>query len=155
MVFDGVLEGFEFGVEAEAVVRHLKVEAAALFDGESDGAELIGNALEHRVAGPDEGAGAVAVGSGVGKGFVSGEGEGGLGGRAASREEVVAAGVAEEVGAEGVVEDDGAVEGVGKTPSVAVDASGAGLGVEVSCAGFVNGDGVARRAGAGGARRCR
>ena len=144
VVFDGVLERFEFGVEAKAVVLHLKGEAAALLDGESDGAELIGNALERRVAGPDEGAGAAAVGSGVGKGFVSGEGEGGLGGGAASREEVVAAGVAEEVSAEGVVEDDGAIERCGKDAVGGVGGSGAGLRGEASCAGFVNGDGEAR-----------
>src|ERR1700733_2403387 len=61
-VFDRILESFEFGVEAEAIVTDFNIEAAALFQSEGDGAELVGDALEHWVAGPDKCAGAVAVG---------------------------------------------------------------------------------------------
>lgn len=143
-VFDGVLESFELSVEAEAVVLHFKVEAAALLDGEGDAAELIGDALEHGVASPDEGAGATAVGSGVGKGFVAGEGEGGLGGGAAGCEEVVAAGVAEEVGTEGVVEDDGAIETSGEDAIGGIGGHWARLRGEASGTGLVNGDSEAR-----------
>ena len=63
LVFDGILQRLEFGVEAEAVVANLDIEAATLLDGKGDGSELIADALQHRVAGPDEGAGAVTVGS--------------------------------------------------------------------------------------------
>ncbi len=70
-----VLERLELGIEAEAIVLDLDVEAAADFDGEGDGAELIDEALKSGVGGPDEGAGALAVGSGIGEGAVAGEGD--------------------------------------------------------------------------------
>ena len=105
-VFDGVLEGFELGVEAKAVVAEFNVEAAAFFDGEGDGAELVGDVLEGGIGSPDKGAGACAVGSRVGEGFVAGEGEAGLEAGAMGLKEVVSAGVVEEAGAEGIVELD-------------------------------------------------
>jgi len=140
-VFDGVLEGFELGIETEAVVAEFDVEAAALFDGEGDGAELVGDALEDGIGGPDKGTGAAAVGSGVGEGFVAGEGEAGLITGAAGLKEAVGAGVVEEAGAERFVELDGAIDGGGKDV-VARVADRAGLGGEAAFAGFVDGDGV-------------
>jgi len=143
-IFHGVLKSFELSVEAEAVVLHFEVEAAAFLQSEGDGAEFVGNALENGVARPDESAGAAAVGSGVGKGLVAGEGEGSLGGGAAGCKKAVAASVAEEVGAQGVVEHDGAIETRGEDAVGGVGGRRAGLGGEASGAGLIDGDGVAR-----------
>ena len=138
--FDGVLQRLEFGIEAEAVVLDLDVEAAAKFDGKSDGAELIGEILERGIAGPDEGAGSMAVGPGVCKGAVAGEGKVGLAAAAVGGEVAVGAGVAEEAGAEGFIDADVAIDGSGK--DVVILLGEAGLGGEVSGAVFVDGDGV-------------
>ena len=136
-----VLEGLQFGIKAEAVVANLNVEAAAFFEGKGDGAELVDDALEGGVAGPDEGAGTTAVGSGVSQGLVAGEGEVGLGGGAVCGEKTVGAGVSEQVGAEGVVELDGTVDRRGED-AIARVRDATWLGGKVASAGFVDGDGV-------------
>src|ERR1700691_3181652 len=57
-VFDCILKGFEFGVETETIMTDLDIEAAALFQSEGDGAELVGARLEDWVGSPDKCAGA-------------------------------------------------------------------------------------------------
>lgn len=140
---DGVLQGFEFGIEAEAVVQDLDVETAPFLEGKGDGFEVVDHMLEGGIAGPDKLARAAAVRTGVGERFVAGEGEGGLRGGAARGKEAVFAGVAEEIGAEGVVEADGAIEGRGHHVVAGVGVR-PGFGSEVAGAGFIEGEGVLR-----------
>ena len=99
-VLYSVLEGCELGIEAEAVMAEFDVEASALFEGEGNGAELVGDGLESGIGSPDKGAGACAIGSRVEEGFVASEGEAGLVVGAMGLKEVVSAGVVEEACAE-------------------------------------------------------
>lgn len=137
---DRVLQGFQFGIEAEAVMLNFHVETPAEFDGECDGAQIIGEALEGRIGGPDEGAGTLAVRAGIGKGTVTGEGKVALMAVAIRSEEAVGAGVLKEAGAEAFVDADGAIYGGGK--DVVILLGDAGLGDEMGGAIFLKGDGV-------------
>ena len=143
MVLEGVLQVGQFCVEAEPVVPDLQLETAAFFEGEGDGAELVGEPREDRILGPDERAGAFAVWSRIGECLVAGEGEVGPGGGAVRGEKAVGAGVAEEIGAERVIQKDGTIESGGED-AVGGVGDRAGLRFEAAGAGFVDGDGVLR-----------
>lgn len=143
LILERGLEELELGVEAKGVVVGFNVEAAADFEGEGDGVELIGELLEGGIGGPDEGAGAMAVGTGIGEGLVADEGHAAAAPVAGLLEELVVASVAEEAGEEDGVEADVTIEGRGIHVIGGVDGTEASLGGEVAHAIFEDGDGVA------------